>query len=343
MYYFRIITLLFLAINHSFIFASQSGIVVKIRGEVSSLAPKELNAVSLKQGAIIYEDTSILTGKKSFVKIKMKDGSTFSVGPKSKLIINVQKKEGSLLSLLKGKIRVKAHKKKQQHVFIKTRTAAMGVRGTEFMVMFNDTSKRTSLLTYGGEVAISKIDKKTKNKSPSVTSIKKLLTKNSKKIKKADFTTIGLNENEQMETININPTQFVLLKKDNSLGTEKMKLDKDEIALAVKKVKRYISKKKRSKNIKQGGFISTDVGIYIPPEDEKNKKMFGKINSNGKFIPPQGLVLGAISGFHAANENDKEAKEKARVLNNNLGKQVQEKKIDNPMYKKYFEMDSTKN
>jgi hypothetical protein len=45
--------------------------------------------------------------------------------------------------------------------FIRTRTAAMGVRGTDFQTIYNPDNKMTSLLTYRGEVAMARVDEKT--------------------------------------------------------------------------------------------------------------------------------------------------------------------------------------
>jgi len=73
-------------------------------------------------------------------------------------------KSGSegVISLLKGKLRTSVQKTERpsnvNKFFIKTRTAALGVRGTEFQTIYNPDNKITSLLTYKGEVAVAKIE-----------------------------------------------------------------------------------------------------------------------------------------------------------------------------------------
>ena len=81
------------------------------------------------------------------------------------MVVNqVGKRKTGLISLIKGKLRTKVIKKgtkltkdKSSHsLFIKTNTASLGVRGTDFQVVYNAKNKVTSLLTYEGEVQISK-------------------------------------------------------------------------------------------------------------------------------------------------------------------------------------------
>lgn len=142
--------------------------VVKMRGEITQLSPGSKTARKVVMGDKFLEDTSIVTGPKSFIKIKFIDQSELNVGPESKIVITEMKKESAgIISLLKGRIRTEVQKenlkdqKNQNKFFIKTRTAAMGVRGTDFQTIYNPDNKITSLLTYEGEVAMAKVDEKT--------------------------------------------------------------------------------------------------------------------------------------------------------------------------------------
>ena len=138
---------------------------VIVRGKVTVLELGELQAKVVKKGTKFKKDASILTGPRSFIRIKFKDQSLASLGPKSKMVVNqVGKKRTGFISLIKGKLRTKVIKKgtkltkeKNSHtLFIKTTTASLGVRGTDFQVVYNSKNKVTSLLTYEGEVQISK-------------------------------------------------------------------------------------------------------------------------------------------------------------------------------------------
>jgi hypothetical protein len=137
--------------------------VVKIRGEVTQLSPGAHLARVVNLGDKFIEDTSILTGAKSFVKIKFIDNSEVNLGPESKIVISEMKLNSvGIISLLKGRIRTEVEKDSTKpnanKFFIKTRTAAMGVRGTDFQTIYNPENKMTSLLTYRGEVAMAKVD-----------------------------------------------------------------------------------------------------------------------------------------------------------------------------------------
>ena len=43
-------------------------------------------------------------------------------------------------------------------MFIKTKTAAMGVRGTDFTSIYNPSLQNTSVVTFEGDVRLAKID-----------------------------------------------------------------------------------------------------------------------------------------------------------------------------------------
>lgn len=140
--------------------------VVKLRGEITQLAPGARLAAKVVMGDKFTEDTSIVTGPKSFIKIKFIDNSELNVGPESKIIISEMKKDSvGIISLLKGRIRTEVEKDSKtpntNKFFIKTRTAALGIRGTDFQTIYNPENRLTSLLTFRGEVAMVKVDEKT--------------------------------------------------------------------------------------------------------------------------------------------------------------------------------------
>jgi hypothetical protein len=140
--------------------------VSKVRGHVTVLPPGAIKARRVIKNQKLYEDSSILTTAKSFVQVRYLDGSTLNLGPKSKIVlVELKKKTGvGVISLLKGKIRASIAKRSAQNrngknkFFVKTRSAALGVRGTVFQTTFNPQNDVTSLLTFEGKVAIAKID-----------------------------------------------------------------------------------------------------------------------------------------------------------------------------------------
>lgn len=147
----------------SFCFASIVANVMKVRGSVTKLLPHSLVASDIKVGDKLPEDTSVVTGDKSFVKITFNDNSQVSLGPNSKLVISeLKKSEASVVSLLKGRLRSQVDRKESDDnkLFIQTRTAALGVRGTDFQTIYNPENNVTNLLTFKGKVAMVKIDEK---------------------------------------------------------------------------------------------------------------------------------------------------------------------------------------
>jgi hypothetical protein len=88
-----------------------------------------------------------------------------NVGPDSQMKIDsFPKSEPGVITLVKGKVRSKVTKnymdmkdKDKSKLFIKTKTAAMGVRGTDFQVSFNPMNQATSLVTFEGAVAMAKL------------------------------------------------------------------------------------------------------------------------------------------------------------------------------------------
>src|SRR5690606_13003721 len=65
-----------------------------------------------------------------------------------------------LVSLLKGKMRsqIVPDNTNNDKYIIRTRTAAMGVRGTDFQSTFNPENRATSLVTFKGQVAMARLD-----------------------------------------------------------------------------------------------------------------------------------------------------------------------------------------
>ena len=97
-------------LNPDAVLSSTEAVIV--RGKVTVLELGELKAKVVKKGTQFKKDASILTGSRSFIRIKFKDRSLASLGPKSKMVVNqVGKRKTGLISLLKGKLRTKVIKK----------------------------------------------------------------------------------------------------------------------------------------------------------------------------------------------------------------------------------------
>lgn len=119
----------------------------------------------LKKDDWVSEGAIIKTEDKAFAKLIFIDKSTMNVGPNSQIEIQEFKKDkAGIVNLVEGQIRSQVTKnymemdKKDSKLFIKTRTAAMGVRGTDFQVNFNPENMNTSLITFEGAVAMGAIN-----------------------------------------------------------------------------------------------------------------------------------------------------------------------------------------
>jgi hypothetical protein len=164
----QIILYLFILIASSAVHANENFVakVIIVKGHVSAKFQNG-DLIEVKQDQNISEETILTTSEKSFVKLSFIDKSQLNLGPNSQMVINVFPKDNpGIISLLKGQLRSKVTKdymniedKNKSKLFIKTQTAAMGVRGTDFQVNFNPLNLNSSLITFEGKVAMANIEK----------------------------------------------------------------------------------------------------------------------------------------------------------------------------------------
>jgi hypothetical protein len=140
--------------------------VVLMRGSVKAKFA-DGNLVDVKADQSIPEGATVQTAEKSFVKLVFIDKSQMNLGPNSQMIITAfPKKSAGIITLVKGQIRSQVTKdymemddKAKSKLYIKTKTAAMGIRGTDFQVNFNPENQNTALITFEGKVAMAHIEK----------------------------------------------------------------------------------------------------------------------------------------------------------------------------------------
>lgn len=140
---------------------SKIGKVVIARGLAVEFFPDGRKR-KIKKGMWISQKSKVSTAKKSFVRLIFIDKSSTNIGPGSSIIItNYTKNKPSILSLVRGQIRTfvnpnsrKALAQGQSTLFVKTMSAAMGVRGTDFIASFNPKTKVTNLDVIKGSVAM---------------------------------------------------------------------------------------------------------------------------------------------------------------------------------------------
>lgn len=321
------------------------GEVVATRGSVTVLFPGEYKARQAKIKLKLYKDSSVLTGDRSFVRIKFIDGSFLNLGASSKVVLtDYKKKEPGMISLLKGKIRAQIPKKAKDQktkddykFYIKTRNAAIGVRGTDFLTLHNNEAGITSVLTFDGRVAVSSVED-----SLLLPSVQKrvlgvldkrdlnsiLNTGNTKIVTRGRFSGVVPAFKNSIIPVKISPKQFELLEKNGNLNfsgvgkIEKYEYEEDpkerkrlrELAKKVKGAKAtgYYDEINQEFAPKAGGYLDLNSGIYVQPEpgseyDKKNNvfivgKEFGTPDSqHGDYVPPKGLKIDNSKGFILEN------------------------------------------
>jgi hypothetical protein len=149
----------------SFIVFAAEGDVAKViilKGSVK-VKLKDNTVKTLKKGDWVPEGAQVKTEAKSFVKLLFIDKSQMNLGPNSQMIINkFPKKKAGIITLMKGSLRSKVSKdymqmdKTGEKLYIKTKTAAMGVRGTDFEVGFNNGITTTNL--YEGALVVTSFE-----------------------------------------------------------------------------------------------------------------------------------------------------------------------------------------
>lgn len=110
------------------------GMVVAHRGSVS-----DQNRTALLEGAEISEGDIITVGEKSFVVIQFEDGSKLTIRPNSEIIVTKYTMEGAEIELVSGGLRLITGliaKENPDQYKIRTPIALMGVRGTEFSIIY---------------------------------------------------------------------------------------------------------------------------------------------------------------------------------------------------------------
>lgn len=158
----KLITLLSLFLIVSNAFANIAKVTM-VRGTAMMKSAGKSDA-TLKLDDWIPEGAVISTQEKSMVKLTFTDKSQMNIGPSSEMAINkFGGGEAGLISVIKGQIRSQVTKDVLKHddkskLLIKTKSAAMGIRGTDFQISYNQENNNTALITFEGNVALAQIN-----------------------------------------------------------------------------------------------------------------------------------------------------------------------------------------
>ncbi len=303
--------------------------VVSVKGKVSQLAPGAVKASWIKKGQLLKEDTSIVTRLRSFVKVEiLADGSYIVVGPNSKIeLTKIEKKSGSIIQLLNGKMRsniVPAKKNVTGHkdvnkIYVKTKTMALGVRGTEFVTVVSQENQATSVVTLKGEVAVRKINQEDVDVEKTV---KDSLDRDDVTIvKKGNASTTYAHLYEEIPPQKVNPNQLIALEKNETLQTVAVKDTQkaNDTELNEKQLKELYGTDVREGDVpNNGAIVDLDSAIFIP-EIKDSSLNVGSVDKNtGQFIASNEVKLDKKKGFVPVKKNDEDAKELAKKLNTKI-------------------------
>lgn len=201
--------------------------VIIVRGSAMAQSP-DGKVTQIVQGMWFKEGTQVKTADKSFVKLLFIDKSQMNLGPNSQMKIDkFPESEPGIVTLVKGQLRSKVSKnymemskKDKSKLFIKTKTAAMGVRGTDFQVNYNPENSFTSLVTFEGAVAMASLDSLSRESvrdSINQVNLERLVSSN-----QAVIVTRGQFSGSSPETgaatipVKLNPMQVESMEKDTS-------------------------------------------------------------------------------------------------------------------------------
>lgn len=239
----------------------------------------------------------IATAKRSFVKLDMDGKGRVTVGAKSKIVLKKETpKSPALISLINGKIRAKMKKtsSKKHKLYINTRSASVGVRGTELLVVYNEKNHITSNITLSGEVDFHK-----KSDESILRSLKEDLDGKSDKALIESLDTTELTDQfEGRKFVRIRKGQFsgayptydtpLAPTKLSKLQYNVLNKNDEEDALSKKKSGVIYNKVQRRKKFKL-----TNKNLIPEPQGEKTEELItynDKVVTSGINVRPGGVI-----------------------------------------------------
>ncbi|MFN2425606.1 MAG: FecR domain-containing protein, partial [Candidatus Binatia bacterium] len=154
-------TALFLAFVATPVFAQDAGKVVSLEGAVEIGRAGTFTQAAVASG--VRSGDTIRTGNPGRVRILFADDSVLNLGDNTTLVIDETVFDASkgaattMMHLLGGKVRAlvsEYYSGNQGSYQIETTTAVSGVRGTEFVVAYDNQKRFTEVLGLGGLVAV---------------------------------------------------------------------------------------------------------------------------------------------------------------------------------------------
>lgn len=315
-------------------------------GEVRYLRGKALrNGETLNEGNNVFEGDKIKTLASSVVKIAFNNESLITIAPESEMVLEeFEGADENLIHLLKGVMRARVKKNpvnKENSLVIKSQTAALGVRGTEFQFTYNQANRISSVLTFSGVVAFKQLPSSKFNYAD----LDNLLSQaNTKEVLSGEFSANNPKTGKINMPTKINTMQFHALKKNISFKQTRASRRRSKSYRSViprgapskvfksrsrVRLKKRITPKTKDQSRKSkiegfydksagdyapaaGGYLDQKTGIYIQPDANSTlieeqgiynpSPKLGTIDpKTGEYIPPKGFQLTPKGEFKAKN------------------------------------------
>lgn len=303
--------------------------------------PKKVAVVKLKRGSVeaglkgtigpiskgkwLREGSVIKTGARSFVKLSFIDKSSMNIGPNSEVIIEkFDSKEAGVINVISGKIRSQVTKnyldmeKDKSKLFVKSSSAVMGIRGTDFMFSTSKQTGATTAILFEGSVVFNKLNASDRGKK-----LESIVNKG-RRIYPGQFSIAKRRGKKVTVPSKLSSKQFFKLEKNKNLKSDsvdkKVKVVshrsivppglsgadiKSEINLETKSQRTDFSSSKGFRdgdNIKpaDGSLVHIESGTVIPMggdshfdsnTNEWQSSSNGGVDSSGEYIPPVKHVI----------------------------------------------------
>lgn len=309
---------------HAYSSENKVALAKVVKGDVKEILENGESKI-LKNNEWISEGSVVQTAAKSFVQLKFIDDSQVNVGPQSEMKIEqFSKTEPGVLNVLKGKIRSKITKnyldmeKDQSKLFVKSNTAVMGVRGTDFIFGTSKKNGRSTAILFEGSVVFNRL----REGAASDRRVLEKIVNEGRRLVPGQFSVVTQNSRPTVPA-KLNSEQFNKLYKNEDLkkseGNETKRDAKKsvvppglsgDLVSSSQDGQKNLSREEREamKGYKNGddfkpvdgSFVHLDSGTIVPmtPDAEFNSatsewvsRGSGVITSEGEYLPPSGYTM----------------------------------------------------
>lgn len=335
----KLITLALMFLACEFVYANLIT-VVNLSGKVLSIDPNQQEEEYVFKKKTYPTKTIFKTKEKSFVQVQYL-GINTTIGPNSEVQItlpNSKVETHSIINLTKGKIRSWS-KKNHGKLYIHSKSAAIGVRGTDFIVTYNPINRISSLLTLRGETEIQKRPDSEIFDDQDITQPEQEVLRNEldsyqkNSVKAGELSSSYPGEQLTTNAIKISNEQYIVLLANTTLAKESAPSTtnaKESIPHAPKITEKEGVFEDNTDKILDGGYFDLNTGFYISPPNGSGviPKEYGEIDRvSGEYIPPKGLILDPLKGFiSVVGESIEKLKEIKNKLNRKLENEIFELK-----------------